>query len=193
MADNTFDRMSRTLAGTTSRRQALKLLGGSLAGGTLAATGVIGLNQATAAPKTGGSLTGTVTGTVTNTVTGTVAQPTGTFTVTQFVNQGGQLLAVGTLALGEVSEIVSALVTSALVTGTTGTCEILDLTIGPIHLDLLGLVVTTNAIHLNITAQSGPGKLLGNLLCAVANLLNGSGPLGAIAGLLNRILRALGA
>ncbi len=188
MTDNTFDRMSRTLAGTTSRRQALKLLGGSLAGGTLAATGVIGLNQATAAPKTGGSLTGTVTGTVTNTVTGTVAQPTGTFTVTQFVNQGGQLLAVGTLALGTVNQIVSA-----LVTGTTGTCEILDLTIGPIHLDLLGLVVTTNAIHLNITAQSGPGKLLGNLLCAVANLLNGSGPLGAIAGLLNRILRALGA
>jgi len=182
MTDNTFDRMSRTLAGTTSRRQALKLLGGSLAGGTLAATGVIGLNQATAAPKTGGSLTGTVTGTV-----GTVAQ-TGTFTVTQFVNQGGQLLAVGTLALGTVNQIVSA-----LVTGATGTCEILDLTIGPIHLDLLGLVVTTNAIHLNITAQSGPGKLLGNLLCAVANLLNGSGPLGAIAGLLNRILRALGA
>jgi hypothetical protein len=179
MEDRTLDRISRSLAGTTSRRQAFKLLGGGIAAGTL---GTLGLSQAAAAPKTGASLVGAVTGTVGGVPT------TGTFTVTQFVNQGGDLLAVGTLVLGTVNQVVSA-----LVTGATGSCEILDLTIGPIRLDLLGLVVTTNAIHLNITAQSGPGNLLGNLLCAVANLLNGGGPLGAIANLLNRILRALGA
>jgi len=47
MSDNTFDRMSRTLAGTTSRRQALKLLGGGLVGGAALAGG---LSVATAQP-----------------------------------------------------------------------------------------------------------------------------------------------
>jgi hypothetical protein len=52
--------------------------------------------------------------------------------------------------------------------------------------------VTLNQVHLNITAQQGPGNLLGNLLCAVANLLNGGGaPLTALANLLNQILAAL--
>jgi hypothetical protein len=32
------------------------------------------------------------------------------------------------------------------VSGDTGSCQILDLTIGPINLDLLGLVVQTNTI-----------------------------------------------
>jgi hypothetical protein len=178
MNDRTIDRVSRSLAGATSRRQALKLIGGGIAAGAL---GTVGVNQATAAPKSNGSITAPVTGTVDG-----IAE-TGTMTVTGFVNQGGDLLAVGTLLLGVVNEVVSALVTDV-----TASCEILDLTIGPIHLDLLGLVVDTDAIHLNITAEQGPGNLLGNLLCAVANLLNGGGPLGAIAGLLNRILGALG-
>jgi hypothetical protein len=45
-----------------------------------------------------------------------------------------------------------------------------------------------------ITAEQGPGNLLGNLLCAVANLLNGTGGptvLQQIANLLNQILAAL--
>ena len=72
----------------------------------------------------------------------------------------------------------------------TGTCQILDLTLGPIHLDLLGLVVDTNTIHLQITAQSGPGNLLGNLLCAVAHLLdNPNQQLTGVVNLLNNILR----
>lgn len=54
----------------------------------------------------------------------------------------------------------------------TGQCQILDLTLGPLNLDLLGLVVQLDTVHLNITAQRGAGNLLGNLLCAVANLLN---------------------
>ena len=51
-------------------------------------------------------------------------------------------------------------------------CEILDLDIGAIHLDLLGLVVNIAPIHINVTAVSGAGNLLGNLLCAVAVLLD---------------------
>jgi len=56
-----------------------------------------------------------------------------------------------------------------------GQCPILDLMVGPIDLDLLGLVVETSPICLNISAQSGPGNLLGNLLCSLTNLLNNRG------------------
>ncbi len=62
------------------------------------------------------------------------------------------------------------------------TCPILHLMLGPIHLNLLGLKVDTSKICLDITAQHGPGNLLGNLLCDVANLLNGGTPLGNILG-----------
>jgi hypothetical protein len=46
-------------------------------------------------------------------------------------------------------------------------------------------------VHLTITAVPGAGNLLGNLLCAVANLLNGTGSLSAIAALLSQILALL--
>jgi hypothetical protein len=59
-------------------------------------------------------------------------------------------------------------------------CPILNLVLGPIHLNLLGLVIDTNQITLNITAVSGPGNLLGNLLCGISNLLNQGGLLGQI-------------
>jgi hypothetical protein len=45
---------------------------------------------------------------------------------------------------------------------------------------------------LDIVAQSGAGNLLGNLLCAVTNLLNGGVALGQIVNLLNSILGILG-
>jgi hypothetical protein len=70
-------------------------------------------------------------------------------------------------------------------------CNILTLDLGPLHLDLLGLVVDLNAIHLQITAQQGSGNLLGNLLCAVANLLNGGGALAQLSGLLSQITNIL--
>jgi hypothetical protein len=49
-----------------------------------------------------------------------------------------------------------------------GTCSILDLAIGPLHLDLLGLVVDLNRLHLTITGNPA-GGLLGRLLCGLAN------------------------
>jgi hypothetical protein len=73
----------------------------------------------------------------------------------------------------------------------SGTCDILHLELGPIDLDLLGLVVHLDKIVLDIDAQSGPGNLLGNLLCAVANLLNSGGPVSTVANLLNQILGQL--
>ena len=62
-------------------------------------------------------------------------------------------------------------------------CPILNLEIGAIHLNLLGLVVDTSDICLDITAHAGEG-LLGDLLCGIANLLDQGFPLGLILDLL---------
>ena len=119
----------------------------------------------------------------------------GTLDISRVTRSAGQLTAVGTLtgtvtnALTGTTAAVSQPITTAV--AATGSCTVLDLTVGPLHLDLLGLVVDLNAVHLNITAQQGPGNLLGNLLCAVANLLNGGGGLGGVAALLNRILSVI--
>jgi hypothetical protein len=75
----------------------------------------------------------------------------------------------------------------------TGGCTILTLDLGPLNLNLLGLVVDLSPVSLDITAVPGAGNLLGNLLCAVAGLLDNPGnPLGGIAALLNRLLTGLG-
>ncbi len=71
-------------------------------------------------------------------------------------------------------------------------CTILTLDLGPLFLVLLGLQVDLAPVQLDITAVPGAGNLLGNLLCAVAGLLDGPGnALGGIAALLNRILTGL--
>lgn len=72
-------------------------------------------------------------------------------------------------------------------------CSILNLDLGPLNLDLLGLVIDLAPVSLDITAVPGAGNLLGNLLCVVAGLLDGpGGALGGIAALLNRLLTGLG-
>ncbi len=70
-------------------------------------------------------------------------------------------------------------------------CDILNLVLGPLDLNLLGLEVHLKQVVLDIVAVSGAGNLLGNLLCAVAGLLDGPGPLGQISALLNQILGIL--
>jgi len=67
-------------------------------------------------------------------------------------------------------------------------CDILNLELGAIHLDLLGLVIDLSQVNLDIVAEPGPGNLLGNLLCAVAGLLDDSPlDLGGLTGLLEQI------
>jgi hypothetical protein len=70
-------------------------------------------------------------------------------------------------------------------------CDILNLVLGPLHLDLLGLVVDLNQVILNITGQTGAGNLLGNLLCALTGILDSNAALGPIVNLLNAILAVL--
>ena len=73
-----------------------------------------------------------------------------------------------------------------------GACDILSLVLGPLHLDLLGLVVDLNQVVLDITAQTGAGNLLGNLLCAITGLLD-AGSLGQqVVNLLNQLIGVLG-
>ncbi|HEX3511444.1 MAG TPA: hypothetical protein VHT27_10150 [Solirubrobacteraceae bacterium] len=48
------------------------------------------------------------------------------------------------------------------------TCPILNLVLGPLHLDLLGLVVDLNQVHLTINAEPN-GGVLGSLFCGLAN------------------------
>ena len=132
---------------------------------------------------------------------------TGTVTLSHVAVEGGTL--VGTLLVngeavvrGERVPVTDVAVTTPLYTGAggattaavsaaaAGSCPILDLAIGQIHLNLLGLDVTLSAIDLDIVAQSGPGALLGNLLCAVVHLLDGptGGALGnALTNLINLI------
>lgn len=130
-------------------------------------------------------------------VTGTLADG-GTFegllNITDLSMVDGVLTATGTLsgtatdAGGVVTQIVDqAFTTTAdLVNVGGGKCDILQLNLGPIDLDVLGLVVNLSAIDLNVDAVPGAGNLLGNLLCAVAGLLDGPG--GGLGNALNNLL-----
>ena len=73
-----------------------------------------------------------------------------------------------------------------------GTCQILDLILGPLHLDLLGLVVDlygrtrSDPVRVTITGEPGHG-LLGDLLCSLA----GGGSITSLAQL-GSLLQSLG-
>lgn len=130
-------------------------------------------------------------------VTGTIpggGEFEGTFTLDRITSSpGAGLQAVGTLtgtltdAVGNVIGTVTDFPVTLPLTA-AGTCDILHLTLGPLDLDLLGLQVHLDRVVLDITAQSGPGNLLGNLLCSVAHLLDSNASGNALSNLLNRIL-----
>jgi hypothetical protein len=140
---------------------------------------------ATAAPK---SVNYDVPVTGTATPTGGTATPfTGTLTIDRVVRTATGLAAVGTLTgTGVTNQAVTVPLQA------TGTCDILHLTLGPLDLNLLGLVVHLDQVVLDITAEQGPGNLLGNLLCAVAGLLDPpTGGGGGLGGVLNGIVNLL--
>ena len=167
------------------------------------ASGAIAASTANAAPPSSTAVTVPVTGSFTDALGGT-GTFTGDYTINRVAKAGGGLVAVGTLTgtLTDSAGTVLGTVTQSVTTPlqATGTCEILNLTLGPLDLNLLGLRVQLNQVVLNITAEQGPGNLLGNLLCAVAGLLDppttGGGGIGGIlttiVSLLNQILGQLG-
>lgn len=135
----------------------------------------------------------------------------GTFHLQRFAAQDGKLVGIGTLvaavtdSTGTRNIVVGGVVmpveastvpaAGAQAVQAQAVCDILHLVLGPLHLDLLGLVIDLNQVVLDITAESGAGNLLGNLLCAIVGLLDPAptgGALQAIANLLNQILQILG-
>ncbi|MGN6698037.1 MAG: hypothetical protein ACTHMJ_07320 [Thermomicrobiales bacterium] len=153
------------------------------------------LSAGAAPPAPSSNLTVPITGSATNAL-GQLVTFAGNFTLQSITSQNGQLAAVGNLTgtltntVTGVTQAVNQLVTLP-VTNATGTCQILDLTLGPLDLNLLGLMVHLNQVHLTITAQSGPGNLLGNLLCGVAHLLDSGAPASTLANVLNHLLALL--
>jgi len=113
------------------------------------------------------------------------------FAVQKFVKQGKSLVAVGqTIAtvttdqgtytstqpfISKVTRKAAAHVSSVRTTQQASRiCNVLNLTLGPLHLALLGLIIDLDKVVLNITADSN-GGLLGGLLCGLAG---GGGILG---------------
>jgi len=143
---------------------------------------------------------------------GTVA---GNFAISRFAMQDGQLVAVGALTAtvtdttGAVVQTIvkeiampvasggsgagAAKTTGAVTALAIGSCDILNLVLGPLHLDVLGLVIDLNQVVLNITGTTGAGDLLGNLLCAITGLFD-AGSIGTqLVNLLNQLIGVLGA
>ena len=138
----------------------------------------------------------------------------GTYTIERFVKKGNKIYSVGTIK-GKVrgkrvtkenvrmpAKVANASGTSAQASQVPplplpplpagNACQILSLDLGPINLNLLGLVVRTNQIQLRIDAVQGAGNLLGNLLCGITGILNptqlAQTPLGQLAQILNSLL-----
>jgi hypothetical protein len=70
-------------------------------------------------------------------------------------------------------------------------CAILSLVLGPLHLDVLGLVIDLNRVVLNIVGQTGAGNLLGNLLCALTGILDGGLVLTRFLSVVTELLAAI--
>jgi hypothetical protein len=133
--------------------------------------------------------------------TGEVYDFQGTLDITGVSRDGRQLLLDGVLrgtltGQGNQQE-VNREFTGAPVNADAA-CPILFLELGPLFLDVLGLVVEIpDPIVLDIRAEPGPGRLLGNLLCAIVHLLDGppavDNALDNLIGRLNQLLdRILG-
>jgi hypothetical protein len=117
-------------------------------------------------------------------------------TITQFIRNAttGVVSAVGTIS-GTFTDAVTGATTpftrpfaAPITLQQVGRrCQILHLDLGPLFLDLLGVEITLSRVVLDITAVAGPGNLLGNLLCALAGLLDQNPLAAGIQALLDRI------
>ena len=138
---------------------------------------------------------------------------TGTFAISRFAIQDGVLVAIGQLS-GTVTSTTGGGVRTIVTTiampvanapsaaaadaascdsanQIVGSCDILNLVLGPLHLDVLGLVIDLNQVVLEITGTTGAGDLLGNLLCAITGLLD-AGSIGTqLVNLLNQLIGIL--
>jgi hypothetical protein len=208
MSQEKIDDLSRRLADPASRRGILRLLGVGVAG---AAIGAVGLNEVEARRNNRNNRKNPLAGVP---VEGFAEDGTqvfaGTLTVKKFQQGHGddeiEALAQleGTLTKnGREHRVTRGVRVPVSIPEAGGgdvsaqqlECEVLNLVLGPISLNLLGLNVQIGGgedgldpIAVIITADP-TGGILGSLLCSLAGGLGG--PLGQIVGLLNQILGIL--
>lgn len=135
---------------------------------------------------------------------------TGTYGIQRYVARANHVFAVGTLKgrLGGRHVTRYNVMMPATLTGPSAgaaraaqaSCTVLNLQLGPIDLNLLGLRVQlfggTNSsnplpVSLLITAVPGSGNLLGNLLCNLTGALNQGGLLTQLNGNLQQLATTL--
>jgi len=89
-------------------------------------------------------------------------------------------LTIPTTSIDALPDVLKTLLSPVLITATPGaTAQILDLAIAspdgttpPVQANIMGLVVTTSDINAILSAQTGDGQILGNLLYNVSHLLD---------------------
>jgi hypothetical protein len=175
----------------------------------------VGIAPATAAPGDWTTVAKTAEGTMRSKLVGetsTGREVTGSFTPKRFVEKNGRILAKGVIR-GEYTTKSGATKhfkvkrrvpvkkadgtpLTARAAANRADCDVLNLVLAPLDLNVLGLTVHLDKVVLDIIAVPGAGNLLGNLLCAVAGLLDGGGILsnllGQVTDLLNQVLGRLG-
>ena len=127
----------------------------------------------------------------------------GRLAIQKFVRRGGKLFAQGKMTgrfrgtkISRTVRLPASVANNGAQTAqlppTPGACQVLNLVLGPIDLNLLGLRVRTNQINLLIEAVPGAGNLLGNLLCGITGILDpntlANTPLGQLTQILNALL-----
>ena len=126
----------------------------------------------------------------------------GTYTIKRFTHSGSKLYAVGTLK-GRLKgrrvtknnvRIPASLArpaSAAQIPPTPNACQILNLTLQPIDLNLLGLRLRTSRIDLRLEGVPGAGHLVGNLLCGILGILDPQAATPATPSQLTQVLNAL--
>jgi hypothetical protein len=127
---------------------------------------------------------------------------TGTYTIQRFTRSGDQQYAVGTLkgrlngrrvkrSNVKIPVSLARAAQTSQIPPTAGACQILNLTLQPIDLNLLGLRLRTSRIDLRLEGVPGAGNLLGNLLCGITGILDPQASTPATPSVLTRVLNAL--
>ena len=182
----------------TTRRIALKLAAaaGATTAGAATFGGTAGAAKSSPITTEPGSITQDVKSKVTDATDGSnVGKFTGTLSIDEFgLTDSGDITTTGSLdgavktaggATRQVSRTFEDVTTQL---SSNGSCTILTLDLGPLDLEVLGLRVQLSEIHLDITGETGSGNLLGNLLCAIADIGSGGGLLSGLQGILEDLL-----
>jgi hypothetical protein len=102
----------------------------------------------------------------------------GTLDIVEFaVNDAGDLVANGELSgdvlnrggrvIRSIEDVPVTLPVTEIIGSDEGVCEVLSLSLGPLDLNLLGLMIHLDEVNLDLTADPA-GGILGQLLCGLA-------------------------